>query len=1042
MTSHNPDLETVREQLRNTQGKDYWSSLDQLADTPAFRELLEREFPRGAAELGPDSVSRRTFLKLMGASFALAGVTGCTFTPPEQLAPFVNQPTGRTPGIPNYFATAVTLSGYATGVVVRSNDGRPTKIEGNPLHPASLGSTDIFAQGDILNMYDPDRSQQVLDQGTPSSWDAFVAAVNPLLTGDGANIRILTTTVTSPTLAQQLADLQVRFPQCRWYQYEPINRDNVYEGAQLAFGEDVAVRYDFSQADVVVALDADFLAPGPGFVAYARAFADARRVTAESDKMNRLYVVEATPSTTGATAEHRLPLKASSIASFAQSLAAGLGVGSPASGLPEKATAFLDALLADLRDHQGSSLIIAGDQQPPAVHALAHAMNEVLGNVGQTVIYTEPVVAQPTNQTNDLASLIRDLNSESVDLLVIIGGNPVYDAPGDLLLGDALSRAMTVVHHGLFVNETAAHATWHIPAAHSLEGWSDARAFDGTVSIIQPLIEPLYAGKTPHEILALLLGLPDARPYDMVRNYWQAQRPAADFDRFWHEALVSGVVPDTAAATVTPTPNLGAIAAATIPAPTSGPELVFRPDAGLYDGSYANNGWLMELPRPISQLVWDNAALMSPGTADRLFNLGLGFADGGNPLAVESRQQREINLERITAVNGTVVAIEHNGGRIELPIWLTPGHADDSITVMLGYGRSAAGRVGNGVGVNAYPVRTSNALWFADEVQVRNLNRRYQLVSTQNHWTMEGRDLYRVGVFERFKAEGPKYIANEVYKHEYGKESPGPGTEGYQSLQTNQDDVYDGRNAWGISINLNACIGCNTCVAACQAENNIPIVGKAQVAVGREMHWLRIDRYYTGSDLDNPATYFQPIGCVQCERAPCEVVCPVAATVHDYEGLNNMVYNRCVGTKYCSNNCPFKVRRFNFHQYTDITTASVQLQRNPEVTVRNRGVMEKCSYCIQRISAARINAKKSAVQAGQREYTINDGDIVTACQAACPTQAIVFGDKNDEGSKVYKWKHEGHSYYLLGLLNLKPRTTYLARVRNPNPELEHESSEH
>ncbi|PDW03996.1 TAT-variant-translocated molybdopterin oxidoreductase [Candidatus Viridilinea mediisalina] len=1041
MTSHtpNPDLETVREQLRNTHGKDYWRSLDQLADTPAFRELLEREFPRGAAELGDNPVSRRTFLKLMGASLALAGVTGCTFMPPEQIAPFDRQPMNRIPGIPNYFATAVTLGGYATGVIVRSNDGRPTKIEGNPVHPASWGATDIFAQGDILTMYDPDRSQQILQQGEVRSWDEFVAAVTPLLTGTGAGLRILTPTITSPTLAQQLADLQVRFPQCRWYQYEPLNRDNVYEGSRLAFGEDVATRYDFSKADVVVALDADFLAPGPGFIAYARAFADARKVTKESEKMNRLYVVEATPSTTGATADHRLPLQAGHIAAFAKSLAAGLGVGSPASGLSPQASDFLTKLLADLQAHRGSSLVIAGDQQPPVVHALAHAINEALGNVGETVIYTEPVVARPANHISDLANLIRELNSESVDLLVILGGNPAFDAPGDLRLADALRRAGMVVHHGLFVDETAQLATWHVPAAHSLESWSDARAFDGTASIIQPLIEPLYRGKTAHELLAVLLGLPDARPRDLVRAYWQEQSGAADFERFWHEALASGIIPDTAAAPVTPTLNSGAVTAADVPTPGSDDiELVFRPDAGLYDGTYANNGWLMELPRPISQLVWDNAALMSPSTADRLFNLGLGFANGGNPLAHPDPKQREINLERITAANGTVVSIAYEGsGRIELPIWLTPGHADNSITVMLGYGRSAAGRVGNGVGVNAYPIRLSNALWFVTGLSrgnLRNLNRRYQLVSTQNHWTMEGRDLYRVGVFDRFKTEGPEYIKKEVYQREYGKDVAGPGTDGYLSLQTNQDSIYEGRNAWAMTINLNACIGCNACIAACQAENNIPVVGKDQVAVGREMQWLRIDRYYAGANLDNPSTYFKPVGCVQCERAPCEVVCPVAATVHDYEGLNNMVYNRCVGTKYCSNNCPFKVRRFNFFQYTDLSTESLQLQRNPEVTVRNRGVMEKCSYCIQRISAARIAAKKAAVQAGRVDYVINDGDIVTACEAVCPTQAIVFGDKNDEQSRVAKWKKEKHNYYLLGLLNVTPRTTYLARVRNPNSE--------
>ncbi|HMQ30556.1 MAG TPA: TAT-variant-translocated molybdopterin oxidoreductase [Chloroflexaceae bacterium] len=1035
MTSMNPELEAIRAQLRTSRGKQFWRSLDQLADTPAFRELVEREFPRGASEMG-DPVSRRTFLKLMGASLALAGVTGCTYMPPEQIAPFNEMPLGRTPGIPNFFATAVSLNGYATGVLVRQNDGRPTKIEGNPLHPASLGATDLFAQAEILQLYDPDRSQQVLSGGAPSSWADFTAALANSLAAQGAaggaGMRLLTTTVTSPTLAAQLAELQARFPQARWYQYEPVNRDNVVEGARLAFGQDVSTRYDFANARVVLALDADFLAPGPGFIPYARAFADGRRVTKDSEAMNRLYVVEATPSTTGATADHRLPLRAGAVPALAQALLAGLGQGQ-APELPASAQAFLDRVREDLEANRGAGLVIAGDQQPPAVHALAHALNAALGNVGQTVIYTEPVEARPTNQTAEIAGLVNEINAGQVELLVVIGGNPAYNAPGDLRFADALLRVPLVIHHGLFVDETALLASWHIPAAHSLESWGDARAFDGTVSIVQPLIEPLYGGKTEHELLAAMLGQPDARPYDLVRATWQGRLNGnGSFEPLWQGALASGLVAGSAAPTVAVAPQAGL--SLDVPAVPTGPELVFRPDPSLWDGSYANNGWMMELPRPLNKLVWDNAALMSPSTADRLLGLGLGFANGQNPLAVEDDQQRQINLERMTRANGTLVTIRYAGGSMTLPLWLMPGHADDSVTVTLGYGRRAAGRVGDGVGVDVYPLRVSATPWVASEgVEVLNAGGRYQLVSTQDHWTLEGRDIYRVGEFERFR-EDPKYIALEVYREEYGKDTPGPGTDGYLSIQPGIS--YEGRNAWGMTINLNACIGCNACVAACQAENNIPIVGKDQVAVGREMHWLRIDRYYAGDNLDNPATFVMPLACVQCEKAPCEVVCPVAATIHDYEGLNNMVYNRCVGTKYCSNNCPYKVRRFNFLQYTDLDTISLQLQRNPEVTVRNRGVMEKCSYCVQRISAARVEAKKAAVQAGESAYSIPDGTIVTACEGACPTQAIVFGDINDPDSRVAKWKQEYHNYGFIGLLNTAPRTTYLARVRNPNEELE------
>lgn len=1033
-TTPNSDLEAIREQLRSSNGKQFWRSLDQLADTPEFRELVEREFPRGASEM-PDPVTRRTFLKLMGASLALAGVTGCTYMRPEQIAPFVQQPEGRVAGIPQFFASAVTLNGYASGVLVRSNDGRPTKIEGNLLHPASLGATDLFTQAEILTMYDPDRSQTVLNAGAPSSWDEFVATVNNSLAAQGATqgagLRLLTPTITSPTLAAQLAAFQAALPQARWYQYEPINRDNVYEGALLAFGEYVSTRYNFAQANVVVALDADFLAPGPGFLPYARAFVDARRVTKASTTMNRLYVVEASPSTTGATADHRLPLKASEVASVAAAILARLGTGS-APALSPEATAFVDAIVTDLQAQPGASLVMAGDQQPPQVHALAHAINAALGNVGQTVIYTEPVEARPTRQVGELANLINEVNAGLVEALFILGGNPVYDAPGDLRFADAMQQVPLTVHHSLFVNETSSLATWHVPATHTLETWSDARAFDGTVSIIQPLIEPLYGGKTVHQVMAVLLRQPEASAYDLVRAYWQTSELAnGSFEAFWQTSLANGVINGSAAPTVTPALQLGAIQ---LPAVAEGLEVVFRPDPSIWDGSYANNGWLMELPRPLNKLVWDNAALMNASTAIRLLGLPFSVDD----LHKSDELERSNALEQLTSANGTVVTIEYRGGTMQMPLWITPGHAEDSITVTLGYGRTDAGRVGNGVGVNVYPLRTSDALWFGTGAQAVNSGRNYQLVSTQNHWTMMERDIYRVGIFERFK-EDPKYIAKEVYQHHYGKDTPGPGTEGYVALQPGVD--YTGRNAWGMTINLNACIGCNACIAACQAENNIPVVGKDQIAVGREMHWLRIDRYFAGADLDNPSTFLLPLGCVQCEQAPCEVVCPVVATVHDYEGLNNMVYNRCVGTKYCSNNCPYKVRRFNFFQYTDLNTASFQLMRNPDVTVRNRGVMEKCTYCVQRISAARQAAKRAAVAAGQPEYVIEDEAIVTACEAACPTQAIVFGDINDPESRVAKWKAEGHNYKFLGLLNTFPRTTYLARVRNPNAALEHEEDD-
>jgi len=1046
MTTPSPDLDAVRERLRGARGPQFWRSLDQLADTPAFRELVEREFPRGASEMA-DPFTRRTFLKLMGASLALAGVSACTYQPRENILPFDLQPQGRIPGVPLYYASAVTLGGYASGVLVRSDDGRPTKIEGNPRHPASLGATDLFAQAEILTMYDPDRSTSVLNRGTTGSWADLVAALNNALTTQGATggatMRLLTTTITSPSLADQIGQLLQRFPQARWYQYEPINRDNVYEGARLAFGDYVSTRYDFGQARVVLSLDADFLAPGPGFIPYARAFADNRRVGKDSAEMNRLYVVEPSPSSTGVTADHRLALKAALVAPFAYALAARLGVqlGAAPAPLPEAAARFLDRVAEDLEANRGAGLVLAGEQQPPVVHALAHAINAALGNAGATVIYTAPVEARPTNQTDEIASLANEISAGQVELLLMIGGNPAYNAPGDLRFAERLAQVPLSVHLSQFVDETSAQSTWHVPLAHTLESWGDARAFDGTASIIQPLIEPLYGGKTPHELLAALLGQPDTQPLAIVRGYWErAANANGSFDATWQSALAGGVLQGTEAAPASPALSAEAIGGLSAPAAGDGVEIVFRPDTSAHDGSYANNGWLMELPRPLTKLVWDNALLVSPRTAIRLFSLPfsperlVAPADHNE----EAELARQAYLEQLTQVNGRVVRVEYRGGAMELPLWLLPGHAEDSVTVHLGYGRRNAGRVGDGIGVDVYPLRTSDAPWFATADRVADTGRSYPLVSTQDHWTMEGRDIYRVGVFEEFKKD-PKYIAKEVYLEEYGRETPGFGAdaEGYESLHPNVS--YEGRNAWGMTFNLNACIGCNACVVACQAENNIPIVGKDQVAVGREMHWIRIDRYFAGDDFDNPSTYVMPVTCMQCEQAPCELVCPVAATVHDYEGINNMVYNRCVGTKYCSNNCPYKVLRFNFLQYTDLNTISLTLARNPDVSVRNRGVMEKCTYCVQRISGARIEAKKAAVQAGETSYTIADGAITMACEAACPTEAIVFGDINDPASRVAKAKAQPQNYGLLNFLNTKPRTTYLARVRNPNEALESQS---
>lgn len=984
------DLSAIRERLAQNKGRDYWRSLNELADTDEFRNYLHREFPEGASEWG-DAVGRRKFLQVMGASLAFAGLTSCTRQPPEKIVPYVRAPEQLIPGKPLFFASALSQGGFARGVLVESHAGRPTKIEGNPVHPATpregdatFGPVDAITQAQILDLYDPDRTQVPVANGRASTWTRFSAAlateVAKLDLDRGAGLRLLTETVTSPVLTAQIRTLLDKYPNARWHQFEPGTRDNVREGARMAFGEVVETQYHFDRAKRILSLDADFTACGAASVRHARHFALGRRVVdGQKAEMNRLYVVESTPSNTGAVADHRLPLKASQIEGFARAVAVALGIdaqGGDAAGRD----AWLAALVKDLQAHRGASLAIAGDHQPPAVHALAHALNDALGNVGKTVTYTDPVESEPTNQYASLKDLAVDMAEGRVSTLVVLGGNPVYNAPADLNFADAYQKVATRIHLGQSQNETARLSHWHLPEAHALEAWGDARAFDGTVSIVQPLIEPLYGGKSSVELVAMMLG--DGRAnYDRVKEYWQGQYKGRDFETAWQTWLHDGIVPDTAlpVRSARMTGNFGA------PMPVGeGLEVSFRLDATMGDGRYANNGWLQELPKPHTRLTWDNAALIAPATAEAM---GL--------------------------QNGDVVTLTANGRSVRAPVWIAPGHPADAVTLHLGFGRTAAGRVGDGVGFNAYALQTSDAPWRVAGASISKTGQTHDLACTQDHHSMEGRALVRSGTVD-------EYEKNPHFVHEMGHD-PGPDANFFDGIHDNEG------KAWGMAIDLNACNGCNACTAACQAENNIPVVGKDQVLNGREMHWIRIDRYYKG-DLDNPELHNQPVPCMQCENAPCELVCPVGATVHSAEGLNDMAYNRCVGTRYCSNNCPYKVRRFNFLHYTDEETPSFKLQRNPNVTVRGRGVMEKCTYCVQRISAARIEAKVD-------DRALKDGDITTACQGACPTDAIAFGDIKDPDSRVAKLKAQQRNYGILTELNTKPRTTYLARLTNPNPEI-------
>ena len=1002
------DLDSVRERIdaalahdaAEKTGPEYWRSLEELAGSPAFQEALHREFPKGASEW-VDSVSRRGFLKVMGASMALAGMTGCVRLPLEPIVPYVRQPEDVIPGRPQFYATAMTLGGYASPLLVESHLGRPTKIEGNDKHPASLGGTDIFAQAHILGLYDPDRSQSVVSMGDQQSWQAFLNAIHGSLAAQkalqGAGIRILTPTISSPTLADQLRGFLKIYPQAKWHVYEPVNRDNVLEGAKMAFGRPVETRYDFEKADVIVSLDADFLYAGfPGNVRYIRDFAKRRN---PDGKMNRLYVIESSPTTTGAKADHRLPVRADRIEIITLVMAGSVHRFSGSTNLAA-ANAEEERFLTALSRELGPSIVIAGDHQPPAVHAVVHRINDALGNVGKTVFYADPVDANPINQTESVKELVDDINAGKVDLLVILGGNPAYDAPSDLDFANVLKngRIPLRVHLGLYQNETAELCQWHVNQAHELEAWGDARAYDGTANIIQPLMAPLYGGKSPLEFIALLSGQADAAGYDLVRSYWQKQHASSDFEAFWRKSLHDGWIEGTAFPPKSVTARAVDVGQA---AQASAIELNIRRDPTIYDGQFSNNGWLQECPKPMNKLTWDNAVLIGP-----------------------------VMGERLQIKTCDVVELELNGKKVTGPVWIQPGVPDNSVTVTLGYGRARAGRVGTGQGFDAYKLRTSAAPWFATGLQIRKTGNRYVLASTQGYQSMDTpngdhRPLVRETVLEEYRKD-PNFAKEQG-------EDPAPGLTLYKPYPYKEEEY-----AWGMAIDLNSCVGCNNCMIACQSENNIAVVGKEQCAIGRHMHWIRIDTYYqypdeAARDRDNPKAFFQPVPCQQCENAPCEVVCPVGATNHSTEGLNDMVYNRCVGTRYCSNNCPYKVRRFNFLLFQDWTTPQYKMMRNPDVSVRSRGVMEKCTYCVQRINEHKIDAETASVREG-KQIKVGD-ELQTACQQSCPAGAIIFGNINDPNSKVSKLKAQARNYSLLGELNTRPRTTYLAEVGNPNPEL-------
>ncbi len=957
------DLARIR-QLTGNGSKRFWSAVEELLDEEQFQDWLRAEFPSAAALI--EDPGRRQFLKLMGASLLLSGLGGCGETKSDHARPYVNQPEAERPGVPKQYATAVLFEGFAQPVLAKTFDGRPVKLDGNPDHPAVSGKSDVFMQAAIFGLYDPERSQVPRHNGTPATWAQFarkLAEVRRSWRGNGGQgLRILSGDTTSPTLVRQLNALTQGLPNARWHCFEPVGAQLADEATALAFGRPLQRHLALEHCETIVSLEDDLLGSGLGQVSHARGWSANRREPSDGKQRVRLHVAESTPTATGAVASSRLPCNPSRLVALALGLGARLdteGWTEPELTAAEKQ--WLDRAVPELNAHAGRSLLTAGAHLEPAIQAMAAVINDRLGNTGKTVWYSEPIRPATAHSFDEL---LADIDSGAVETLVLIDCNPAYTAAANSNFAQRLSRVPHRIHAGLYADETAALCEWHLPLSHALESWSDARAVDGTATIIQPVLPTLYETRSAHQFVEMLLGNDDLSGEAAVRQTWQ-QTFGADFDQRWLKALHDGFVADTAAAPVEAAAK--APSPPSIAAPTDELEIVFRPDPHVWDGRFANIAWLQELPKPLSKLTWDNVIEISPAIA-----------------------------AKFSVSNGDVLEVRLQDRALRGPALITPGQATQTVALSFGYGRRAGGEVAEGIGYDAFAVRPDSRSWLA-EGQISRTDSQYPLASMQLHHRMEGADLVRE-VTDRNPATAPP------------KDTP-----------TLYPPVPESEHAWGMVIDLDTCIGCNACIAACNAENNVAIVGKDQVARGREMIWLRVDHYYRG-DIENPDNFFQPVPCMHCERAPCEMGCPVHATVHSPDGINQMVYNRCIGTRTCSSYCPYKVRRFNWYDWRDFAEAS-EAQRNPDVTVRSRGVMEKCTYCTQRVQAAHV-------QADIENRPLNRDEVATACQQACPTTAIVFGDLNDPESAVSKLRKSSRHYALLEELGTRPRTTYLAKWKD------------
>lgn len=991
------------------------------SDPDVVRDGFRREpefLPPGSDETGAavpqTGVSRRDFMGLMGASVAVAAapLSGCIRKPVEHIVPFAVRPEDAIPGKPMFYATACQSGAQVLGLLVESQDGRPTKIEGNPNHPSNRGGVDVFTQAAIFELYLPSRSTTPMRQGDAVSKAELMSFLGQqadgLAASRGDGFAILMRNRRSPTTARVLQQIRQSLPSTKVYVHDHTDRQadrTVLK--RLGAGGFVPV-YQLEAAGVVVSVDADLLGKEGDSVRNASRFAERRRTGVDtSGMMNRLYVVEPTFSITGMAADHRLRLAASQMPAFLGGLKSALvagGLAMPpgadsligAPNAPDNAefSKFVGALAKDLLANKGKSAIVVGAHHSPAVHAAAHALNAALENHGSVIRFVPDV---DLRSDGDLADLSKAIASNSVKTLLVVDANPVYEAPGDLGFGTLLANVPLTIHYGIEKDETAQAVHWHIPATHFLESWGDLQAVDGTKSVQQPLIAPMFDTLSADELLSILAKSPETTSYEIVRTTWRSQF-SGDFERQWSKLVHDGFTAASADATIPDFAWANGGPELTLAAPGMLPsagafEIDVRLSNTVLDGRHTANPWLLELPDQVSKLAWDNAVLLSPKTADEL-----------------------------GVVMGDMVRVEVNGQNVELAAMPQPGVADYVAILELGYGRRGAGPYAEGAGFSVSHIASAGGMTLSGG-KVTKVAGTYKLVSTQDYGSLDDGHRVRPHVREA-------NVSDFKNDPEFVKKYELMPAEKLVSIWELPNETSG--QQWGMTVDLNTCIGCNACTIACQAENNITVVGKDRVARGRELHWIRLDRYFVGDDLNDPQAVFQPMPCAQCETAPCESVCPVAATVHSSDGLNDMVYNRCIGTRYCANNCPFKVRRFNYFNFTkenDTAMPLMRLQRNPDVTVRFRGVMEKCTYCVQRITEAKIIAKRDG------NGIVPDGAITPACAQTCPVQAITFGDINDADSKVSKQKASPRNYGLLSELNLRVRTTYLAKIRNPNPEL-------